>query len=90
MPGGPLLATTDPVRRACCIGLLLALAACGPPCALPAAVSQPDGGVARCVQSQDCPRPAGVLLCASTEDHLRGCLACEATACVRYTPGTCR
>jgi hypothetical protein len=90
MPGWPLLATTLSVRRAWALGVLLALAACGPPCVLQVAVSQADGGAARCVQSQDCPRPAGVLLCTSAEDRLRGCLACEATACVRYTPGTCR
>jgi hypothetical protein len=62
---------------------------CGPPCVLEAPVTLPDAGVASCVQSADCPRPANVLLCASTEDRLRGCIACQATRCVRFTPGTC-
>jgi hypothetical protein len=64
-------------------------AACGPPCAHQAPVSGADGGTASCVQATDCPRPADVLVCASTEDHLRGCVGCEASRCVRYTPAGC-
>jgi hypothetical protein len=48
-----------------------------------------DGGVARCVTSTDCPRPSSILVCGSLEDHLRDCVQCDATQCVRYVPEAC-
>lgn len=69
--------------------LVLAAAGCVP-CASQAPVLLPDGGAAGCVQSTDCPRPAGVLLCTSDEDQLRGCVGCSAARCVRWTPEACR
>ncbi len=83
------LATTGPTMRAAVLLAGLLLAACVP-CASEAPVLLPDGGAAACVQSTDCPRPAGVLLCTSQEDQLRGCVGCSAAACVRWTPGACR
>jgi len=82
------LATTHGVRFAVLLGVMLVLGCL--PCTTEAPLLLPDGGAAVCVRSTDCPRPADVLLCASTEDQLRGCIGCAASACVRYTPRSCQ
>jgi hypothetical protein len=40
--------------------------------------------------SNDCPRPANVLLCGSLEDRLFDCVDCTATLCVRYRGEVCK
>lgn len=75
--------------------LLLALfalgasAACHWPCPVEVSQAGPDGGAATCVTSSDCLRPSATLLCASTEDHLRGCVDCVDSRCVEYVPEVC-
>ena len=68
---------------------LLSFAGCMP-CSSQSDVVGPDGGVARCVQTADCPRPSSLLVCTNAEDRLKGCIGCIDGACVRFTPETCQ
>jgi hypothetical protein len=73
-------------------GLLVGLlfAACNRPCVSEELLLGLDGGQVPCVMSNDCPRPANVLLCGSLEDRLFDCVDCTATLCVRYRGEVCR
>ncbi len=64
------------------VGLAFILCACVPTC--PKSVVGPDGGVMRCVQATDCPRPSNTLVCGATIDARYGCVGCEASHCVLY------
>ena len=77
------------LRLALTLAAFTALSACNRPCPQPEAVTEADGGVATCVQSETCPRPSSVLVCSQDLDQLRDCVACEDNRCVRYRPGTC-
>lgn len=69
---------------------LMLVSACGRVCAREETLSGLDGGVVACVLPTDCPRPANVLVCGNLEDHLRDCIDCKATQCVRYLPEVCK
>ncbi len=69
--------------------LALGFFSCGTVCPQREAFTTADGGALTCIVSTDCPRPANVLVCGQTEDHLRDCIACEDTRCVRYRPLAC-
>ena len=69
--------------------LFLTFAACRP-CITDTPVLNPDGGVARCVQSKDCPRPGSTLECTDDQDPYRnGCIGCFDSQCIHKTPETC-
>lgn len=68
---------------------LVAVTACNRPCPVEVPQTTPDGGATACVTSSDCMRPSATLLCASTEDHLRGCVDCVERRCVEYVPEAC-
>jgi hypothetical protein len=70
--------------------VVLATAACSSVCPTSAVLTGLDGGVQACVQSTDCPRPSGVLVCSDTFDESRDCVACVDTQCERFTPGACK
>ena len=67
---------------------VLALWACGRVCPEEQPLVE-DGGVQRCVLSTDCLRPSGVLICSSTDDQKRDCVACVDTRCIRFVPQVC-
>jgi hypothetical protein len=67
----------------------LLLCACSQTCPRAETLVGLDGGVALCVTSTDCPRPSSILVCGSLEDHLRDCVQCVGTQCVRYVPEAC-
>ena len=49
-----------------------------------------DGGPQVCTRNTDCPRPSNILVCSSTDDQQRDCVACIDTQCVRWVPKECR
>ncbi|RJS20169.1 hypothetical protein DRW03_20675 [Corallococcus sp. H22C18031201] len=89
-------ARTADVRRAgfgalavvCVSGLLGCndLEVCG---STPIDIDRSDGGVYRCVTSEDCPRTSRVSLCVSDVSPQRECVRCEETRCVRIVPEAC-
>lgn len=48
-----------------------------------------DGGVVRCAAAGECPRASTDLVCADTEDRLRGCIDCVESRCVSFSAGVC-
>jgi hypothetical protein len=68
---------------------LSAVSACQRPCPVMTPQVGQDGGVSPCVTSTDCRRPPSTLVCASTEDRLRGCVDCVERRCVEYVPEAC-
>jgi hypothetical protein len=49
-----------------------------------------DGGVYRCVTSEDCPRTSRVSVCVTDVSPERECVSCEETRCVRVVPESCQ
>lgn len=72
---------------------LLGASACGvflpPVCSSSQPLTRDDAGTFTCIRSEDCPRPTNVLVCTSTEDQARDCVACVDTKCLRFTRGAC-
>lgn len=68
--------------------LVLSFAACTRECPRADTLVGLDGGIAVCVSSTDCPR-GSILVCGSVEDHLRDCVECVNTQCIRYVPQVC-
>jgi hypothetical protein len=52
-------------------------------------VLQADGGVYRCLSSEDCPRRSDVFVCASDANPDRECVKCVETRCVEVIPNFC-
>ncbi len=52
-------------------------------------VTDPQGGVFRCIASEDCPRSSRVPLCASDIGNPDECIRCLDTECVRVDPEAC-
>ncbi|HVE85173.1 MAG TPA: hypothetical protein VND93_20115 [Myxococcales bacterium] len=48
-----------------------------------------DGGTARCLTSDDCPRASGAVVCDTTGDPDRTCVRCTAGACERVVAERC-
>jgi hypothetical protein len=84
-----VLGGAKPMRSLLPLLALHVLVACARPCPVERPQASSDGGVAACVTSSDCMRPPATLLCASTEDRLRGCVDCVKSRCVEYVPEAC-
>ncbi len=69
------------------VALALLGAGCSPCTSGTSALSLPDGGPARCVTAEDCPRTGNDLVCVLTSpvDFTSTCVACLNTSCSRTT-----
>jgi hypothetical protein len=98
--GGARLGYKGPVRRRNILGLgftaaaVWLCAACQPASNIcgerTEVMLQLDGGAQRCVRSEDCPRPANVLICVAEGQPERECVSCTDTQCLRHVPELCR
>ncbi|RKH70544.1 hypothetical protein D7W81_09270 [Corallococcus aberystwythensis] len=53
-------------------------------------ITRTDGGLYRCVTSEDCPRTSRVSVCVTDVSSERECVRCEETHCVRLIPEACQ
>ncbi|MBZ4420799.1 hypothetical protein K8638_30480 [Myxococcus sp. RHST-1-4] len=52
-------------------------------------ITRTDGGVYRCVTSEDCPRTSRVNVCVTDVSPVAECVQCEDTKCVTVIPESC-
>lgn len=52
-------------------------------------VRTPEGEVARCVRSEDCPRTGTVQVCIDDGLPSETCVRCEDSRCMRHVPEPC-
>ncbi|NOK32866.1 hypothetical protein D7W79_09420 [Corallococcus exercitus] len=53
-------------------------------------ITRTDGGLYRCVTSEDCPRTSRVSVCVTDVSSERECVRCDETRCVRLIPESCQ
>ncbi|RKH46441.1 hypothetical protein D7X55_10625 [Corallococcus sp. AB049A] len=56
----------------------------------PVEITRTDGGLYRCVTSEDCPRTSRVSVCVTDVSSERECVRCDETRCVRLIPESCQ